>query len=182
MKTKEEKKEPIKRQSRAHFFDKRLILEIVQSIEDGLPRIEVRRKYGMSEPTLNRWMSAHGSAKYHSSKRREYKASEKRSVLRAIEAGLTVSEARVRYGVRSTGSIVSWMKEAKSKNVELRATNPEAMAKKDQSLTEQQVKELQQALAEAEFKIKALDTLIDIAEEQLKINIRKKSGARQSPK
>lgn len=56
------------------------------------------------------------------------------------------------------------------------------MAKKDQSLTEQQVKELQQALAEAEFKIKALDTLIDIAEEQLKINIRKKSGARQSPK
>ena len=33
---------------------------------------------------------------------------------------------------------------------------------------------------EAELKIKALNTLIDVAEEQLKIDIRKKSGARQS--
>jgi hypothetical protein len=39
---------------------------------------------------------------------------------------------------------------------------------------------LQKALREAELKIKALNTLIDVAEEQLKIDIRKKSGAKQS--
>ena len=39
---------------------------------------------------------------------------------------------------------------------------------------------LQKALQEAELKIKALNTLIDVAEEQLKIEIRKKSGAKQS--
>ena len=39
---------------------------------------------------------------------------------------------------------------------------------------------LQKALQEAELKIKALNTLIDVAEEQLKISIRKKSGAKQS--
>ena len=39
---------------------------------------------------------------------------------------------------------------------------------------------LQKALQEAELKIKALNTLIDVAEEQLKIDIRKKSGAKQS--
>jgi transposase len=41
---------------------------------------------------------------------------------------------------------------------------------------------LQKALEEAELKIKALNTLIDVAEEQLKIDIRKKSGAKQSSK
>ncbi|MNH34984.1 hypothetical protein D3C79_956280 [compost metagenome] len=41
---------------------------------------------------------------------------------------------------------------------------------------------LQKALMEANLKIKALDTMIDIAEEQLKIDIRKKSGAKQSSK
>jgi transposase len=41
---------------------------------------------------------------------------------------------------------------------------------------------LKRALQEANLKIKALDTIIDIAEEQLKIDIRKKSGARQSSK
>ena len=39
---------------------------------------------------------------------------------------------------------------------------------------------LERALQEAELKIKALNTLIDVAEEQLKIDIRKKSGAKQS--
>ena len=39
---------------------------------------------------------------------------------------------------------------------------------------------LEKALQEAELKIKALNTLIDVAEDQLKIDIRKKSGAKQS--
>ena len=39
---------------------------------------------------------------------------------------------------------------------------------------------LQKALKEAELKITALNTLIDVAEEQLKIDIRKKPGAKQS--
>ena len=39
---------------------------------------------------------------------------------------------------------------------------------------------LKKALEQAELKIKALNTLIDVAEEQFKIPIRKKPGARQS--
>jgi transposase len=182
MKTREEKTVSVTRQSRAHFFDKRLILEVVSAVEDGLPRIEACRKHGMSEGTLQRWMIAHGSEKYLAVKRRVYKASEKRSIIRAVESGMTVTEARIRYGVRSSMSILAWIKQAKLENVELRISNPEPMAKKEKSPTAQQVSELQAALAEAQLKIKALDTLIDIAEEQLKINIRKKSGARQSSK
>jgi hypothetical protein len=38
---------------------------------------------------------------------------------------------------------------------------------------------LRKKLADAQLKIAALNTLIDVAEEQLKINIRKKPGAKQ---
>ena len=41
---------------------------------------------------------------------------------------------------------------------------------------------LKEALAFAELKNVALNTMIDIAERQFKIDIRKKSGARQSSK
>ena len=39
---------------------------------------------------------------------------------------------------------------------------------------------LKKALEEAELKIKALNTLIDVAEDEFKIAIRKKPGAKQS--
>ena len=54
------------------------------------------------------------------------------------------------------------------------------MAKKNKPFSTAKAEALQKALEEAELKIKALNTLIDVAEEQLKIDIRKKSGARQS--
>ena len=40
----------------------------------------------------------------------------------------------------------------------------------------------QKELAEAKLKIAALETMIDIAEEQFKISIRKKPGAKQLQK
>ena len=56
------------------------------------------------------------------------------------------------------------------------------MAKKNKPIGTAQTEALQKALEEAELKIKALNTLIDVAEEQLKIDIRKKSGTKQSSK
>ncbi len=41
------------------------------------------------------------------------------------------------------------------------------------------VQPLQKALEDAQLKIEALNTMIDVAEEQLKIDIRKKSGTKQ---
>ena len=56
------------------------------------------------------------------------------------------------------------------------------MAKKTKPVSQEESQALQKALEEAQMKIKALNTLIDVAEEQLKIDIRKKSGAKQSSK
>lgn len=52
----------------------------------------------------------------------------------------------------------------------------------DERSLKQHIKELQKRLALSELKVEALETMIDIAEEQLKLDIRKKSGAKQSKK
>jgi transposase len=52
--------------------------------------------------------------------------------------------------------------------------------KGDEQSLKQQVKELQKRLALSELKVEALETMIDLAEEQLHVDIRKKSGAKQS--
>jgi uncharacterized membrane protein YgaE (UPF0421/DUF939 family) len=57
------------------------------------------------------------------------------------------------------------MKDKPSLQPELKDTEKEALKK---------------ALEEAQLKISALNTLIDVAEDQFKIKIRKKAGARQS--
>jgi len=56
------------------------------------------------------------------------------------------------------------------------------MAKQVKHTDSDEVKALKEALAFSELKNRALNTLIDVAEEQFKIDIRKKPGARQSPK
>jgi len=51
---------------------------------------------------------------------------------------------------------------------------------KDQESLKKQIEELNKKLARAEMKISGLELMIDIAEEDLNIDIRKKSGTEQS--
>lgn len=61
-----------------------------------------------------------------------------------------------------------------------------AKSKKDSSLEvlqmQAKIKELEKALVNSELRATALDTIIEIAERDLKINIRKKSNTKQSTK
>jgi hypothetical protein len=51
---------------------------------------------------------------------------------------------------------------------------------RSEAISSEDTAALKKALEEAELKIKALNTLIDVAEDKFKIKIRKKPGARQS--
>jgi transposase len=163
------------------FYDKRLIRKIVKEVENDLPRSEAVALYGMSLSTLSEWMRIYGSQAYLSTKRRILKDSQKRSIVRAIESGMSLSEAQTVYGAHVT-TIKRWLRQF-GKNADLVVQKPVAMAKEPpKTATGDEVRALQKALAEAELKIAGLNTLIDIAEEQLKIDIRKKSGAKRSSK
>ena len=55
-----------------------------------------------------------------------------------------------------------------------------AVAVPDSTSLEEKIKQLEKQLALSNLKVEALETLIDIAESELKIGIRKKSGTKQS--
>jgi transposase-like protein len=174
------------RRNKYRSYDKNFILEIVESIERGVPRSHITREHGIARSVQSGWMRDYGSPTYHASKQGHISQQEKRTIVRAIEEGrMTIFEARAAYRVNSTVTITKWLRESKRENAELVGSNPVLMANKKQD--QQPDPDIKKALAEtlkkleeAELKVKALNTLIDVAEEQFKIPIRKKVGAKQS--
>jgi transposase len=160
-------------------YDKLAVQKIVEAIGGGMRRSEVCLIYGVSRSTLSDWMREYGSASYKVSKQGHLNNAQKRSMIRAITEGrMTLQEAKLAYNMKSYNAILTLLRQEKEKS-ELEAN----MDSKVDNLPPEEDKEkkaLRKALEEAELKIKALNTLIDIAEDQFKIPIRKKPGARQS--
>lgn len=179
METKETEFIYSERTSNQQCFDKRLIEHVVHLVEQGVPRRDLLGQYGMSKKTLNNWISKWATTV---KKRKDYSLSEKRSVVRAVESGMSIAQARVAFGT-SDRSIRTWLKQFKEENAELSLSNPLQVAKKITDQSEKtELEALKRALEEEILKNRALNTMIDIAEQQLKIDIRKKSGAKQSSK
>lgn len=107
---------------------------------------------------------------------------EKRWIVREIESGrMTVGEAkeRIEFYSKAPDSLIHlWRKKFAS---EIAFTLPVMTEKEKQKLdsAHKRLKALEKQLEDAQFKNIALETMIDIAEEQLKISIRKKSGPKQ---
>lgn len=162
-------------------YDKRLIEKVVREVENGLPRKEAVRIYGLGKNSLCGWMRQYGSEHYRQNlKRKSYTNLQKRSIVTAIEQGrMTVGEAQAAYAIRHAKTVRAWILHHKREKVELYVENRPPMTKERPSPQDSEKAALQKALAQAELKIAALNTLIDVAEEQLKIDIRKKSGAKQ---
>jgi transposase len=175
---------PTGRNGTVGHYDKAFIEEVVDAVNEGLsPKLALHR-YGIARGTLSCWMQKYGSVAYQQSRKQPVPAAVKRKLLQAVEQGhLTVQEAKIAYNLKSHTTIYRWKKELKQENAELAASNPVLMDKspenKPSGSTAAEAKALRQALQNAELKIAALNMLIDVAEEQLKINIRKKPGAKQ---
>lgn len=157
---------------------------LIKEIEAGTPRSVIAYQYGVSRAAISKWMSNHGSESYQLKQRETHLTEvEKRSIVRQIEQGvLTPHAARTAYGL-SGNTLSRWLKASLKENVELAVYDPFKMNDKPSVQPEIQDAEkeaLKKALEEAQLKISALNTLIDVAEDQFKIKIRKKAGARQS--
>ena len=167
-------------------YDKEFITEVVNAVNEGMaPRVAMEC-YGIARGTLSGWMKKYGSESWRQRRKLPIAGSIKRKVVRAVEQGkMSIEEARIAYNIRCGSTIRRWKKEMKAENAELVAPNSSVMKDKPRenkavsSDKPADMKALQQALWEAELKVAALNTLIDVAEEQLKINIRKKPGAKQ---
>jgi transposase len=179
----EQKASQIRLTTRCHF-ESSLRDEIIKSIESGTPRSVITYQYGMSRASLSKWMRDHGSKEYQE-KQRGYHLSdiEKRSVVRQVEQGIVKPyAARKSYGL-SGETLNKWLKASLKENAELAVHDPFEMKDKvevQSGVPDPEKEALKKALEYAQLKISALNTLIDVAEDQFKIKIRKKAGARQS--
>lgn len=171
-----------KRSSKQEKFDKRVIKKIVGLIESGMLQKDAAATYGINTGTISLWLNKYGSASFQATRRKVYTMAEKRSVVRAVRGGMRIADAKRAFNISYSSVINKWLKELDGENSEISISKTTDMSKKLKETPNAEILALQKALEEANFKVKALDTLIDIAEEKLNINIRKKSGAKQSPK
>jgi transposase len=110
----------------------------------------------------------------------EYSTTFKRWISREIESGkIGIKEAIDSFNInRDAATIYRWIHEyGLGKELSLATMTPQE--KQDKLLLEKRIKELEKALDMAKLKNIAIETMIDVAEEQFNISIRKKAGLKQ---
>jgi len=117
------------------------------------------------------------------SRRGYYPEAMKRRVVSQVELGeISQTEANRRYGILGHSTVLKWCRKyGKQQSGRGAGTG---MGEKDIELLclQNENKALRQELDDARFKNVVLETLVDVAERELKIPIRKKFGAKQSLK
>jgi transposase len=106
----------------------------------------------------------------------------RRWLVREIDASrITLGEATQRFNLNDASIVAMLPQWRKKYSSEIALTLP-VMTEKERQKTEalqKRTRELEKQLEDTQMKNAALETLIDVAEEQLKISIRKKSGPKQ---
>ena len=107
----------------------------------------------------------------------------KMHVVGEVETGrISQSEANRRYGILGHSTILKWIRQYGK--LPSHRTKGLRMDEKEIELLrmENEIKELKRELEDARFKNVVLETLVDVAERELGIPIRKKYGAKRSVK
>lgn len=122
-------------------------------------------------------------------KNQRYAESFKLEVLQDYyESGSSISAIVRKYGIGSRSVLLYWLNQypVVSKDVSLLEeekagymVDKEKEEKEECQLLKQRISELEKALDYAKLRSRALEVLIDVAEKNEGINIRKKTGARQ---
>jgi len=118
--------------------------------------------------------------------RQYFSDSFKKGVVEEVLSGkITKEGARRKYNLKGKSAILKWIRKFE-KGAPLVIEKPFLSDMKQEELSpeelQKRIKELEKALEDATLKADAYSTMIDIAEKELKINIRKKSATKQSKK
>lgn len=110
--------------------------------------------------------------------REQYPVSFKRWLAREIESGrMSNKEAIMRFSVKPS-TLNDWLY-SYSLGKELSLSIMTTEEKQEMALMEKRIRELEKGLEYAKLKNIAIETMIDVAEKQFKISIRKKAGPKQ---
>jgi transposase len=158
-----------------------------QAVEEFLkgdtPIAEIAKKYGVTNPArIHKWVTQveKGRDRLRGGYTRIKKDLKFKIVREVLTGQLTAEEALVKYDVGDIRSIQQWCSKFSS---EIDSSKSETMCymKEVKSIgQDSQTKNLEGALKEFQLRILGLETMIDVAEKEFKIEIRKKHGTKQS--
>jgi transposase-like protein len=158
----------------AHVYSVEWIKEIVQEIsEQKLTVHEAMEKYGIRRKvTIQSWFERYGDPQ-RVKMRKRLPLDQKRQIVYEIDSGqMTVLDAMRKHDLSRT-CIEAWIK---LYSPEINGSNkPLKMEKQDKEVSVPEKK----VVDEMKLKIAALETMIDVAEKEFGIDIRKKSGTKQ---
>lgn len=109
----------------------------------------------------------------------------KKIVQEVLSGSISKSEACRKYGIRGASQIVYWIRSfsgIKNYRKPERQISLLEMKNKDRMKIQQYLKEkheLEKSLKQAELRTELLETMLDVAKEELHIDVRKKYGAKQ---
>jgi transposase-like protein len=134
-------------------------------------------------------MKKTGKTNYTKRSQRDYSLSFKLQLVQEIEQGsLSVSGAQRMYGIQGSGTVITWLR--KHGNFDWENQTPSQMPKTPEQkileleakvkLLEKQKAFLEQQATQSDKKAIIFDMMIDLAEKEYKIDIRKNSSPGQS--
>lgn len=163
---------------RAHFhFAREQKIKIVQEIETGqLTRKEAMKKYNVvGHQTLNGWLLQFGTNPENVARKKYNKADQRLAAYQIVTGETTVADIARKMRV-APNTVSGWVRTYKN---DVQHLPPSASKKKRQVKATDLDKGQQKELEELRLKVAGLEMMIDIAEKDLKIDIRKKSGTKQ---
>ena len=110
-----------------------------------------------------------------------YEESLKREVILLVQSGqISKEEARRRYGIRGHATILNWIRKFEGSDPHLQSLMD--YSKSDKKELIKRIKELERKLEDEQIRSFGYSKMIDIAEDRLKVPIRKKPDTKQSKK
>jgi transposase-like protein len=105
----------------------------------------------------------------------------KREVVYLVKTGqLSQKQANIRYGIRGHSTILKWIRKFEESDLQLQ--NLMDYNKSDKEELIKRIKELERQLEDEQIRSLGYQKMIDIAEKELKVPIKKKPGTKQSKK
>lgn len=163
---------------RAHLhFSKEQKIRIVQEIESGqVTRKEAMEKYNIvGHGTLNSWLRQYSNNPEGVVNKKYKKADQRLAAYKIITGESTVDEIARSMEI-ATNTVSGWVRKYKK---DLQHKSPSTSKEKSKEQPTEVDKAKQKEIEELKLKVAGLEMMIDIAEKELKIDIRKKSGTKQ---
>jgi transposase-like protein len=122
-------------------------------------------------------MKRYGTASYQENKRKRRPVEERNRIAREVVSGkLSIEEVQLKYQIACRDTVLLWLRQYKKAQQEL----PDLLSQEVKTAALSSVEEVSpEELRLARLKIRALETMLDIASEAFKTDIRKKFGAKR---